>query len=80
MTDRDEQIQLKLEGRCLNCKEELPNHLIDCPDHPRLDVLDKVKRVGDLMGTVLQQISDRMNDPIRREFIEKFLRDKNKDV
>lgn len=34
MTDDVDIAQLKLEGRCVDCKELLPNHDIGCKHHP----------------------------------------------
>jgi hypothetical protein len=35
MTDQVDMAQLKLEGKCVECRELLPEHSVDCGDHPR---------------------------------------------
>lgn len=44
--DKIDKAQLILEGRCVECKERLPDHSKNCSQHPWklvMQVLDKLK-------------------------------------
>lgn len=53
MTDPVDIAQLKLEGRCTECAEKLPKHLLECSQHPRKYVLKAID-----MWTQIKQQSD----------------------
>jgi hypothetical protein len=42
MTDQTDIAQLKLEGRCVECRERLPKHDTECSQHPRRFVLKAI--------------------------------------
>lgn len=43
--DEVDRVQLKLEGRCVECKERLPNHSRECSQHPWRTVLGALNKL-----------------------------------
>jgi len=60
--DKVEIAQLKLEGRCIHCKEKLPEHLENCVSHPRLAVLNGIKNTSYYLKTKLVKIAERAKE------------------
>jgi hypothetical protein len=54
--------QLKLEGRCVHCKEKLPEHLKNCVNHPKLAVLNNIKTSSSYLKTQLEKIAERAKE------------------
>ena len=72
--DEIDKAQLKLEGRCIHCKEKLPNHLTDCELHPRHDVLKGIKNISYHLNNTLAGIAEKAEDVDYRKKLEELLR------
>jgi hypothetical protein len=71
--DEIDKAQLKLEGRCIHCKEKLPNHLTDCELHPRHDVLKGIKGISFHLNKALSNIAYHADDDEKRKQIEEII-------
>lgn len=71
--DEIDKAQLKLEGRCINCKEKLPQHLPDCVNHPRRDLLKSVKGISFYLKNALDDISKKAEDESTRKQLEELI-------
>jgi hypothetical protein len=71
--DKIDKAQLKLEGRCIHCKEKLPQHLTDCEDHPKRDILRSLKRISGHFNDALKKIADRAESAEYRKQMEEML-------
>jgi hypothetical protein len=60
--DDVDKAQLKLEGRCIHCKEKLPEHLENCVNHPRLAVLNGIKNTSHYLKDSLEKIAERAKE------------------
>ena len=71
--DEIDRAQLKLEGRCIYCKEKLPEHLEGCEKHPRHDVLKSVKNISHYLNNVLSDIAEKAKDETTRKQLEEII-------
>jgi hypothetical protein len=71
--------QLKLEGRCIHCKEKLPEHLENCVNHPRLAVLNGIKNSSYYLKTKLVKIAERAKETelLMKQLAEALAKNKN---
>lgn len=73
MMDDVDTAQLKLEGRCVQCKEKLLEHLATCEKNPRVKILKGVKNISYFLNTTLSSIAENADDPKKRRFLEEYL-------
>lgn len=73
MMDEIDQAQLKLEGRCVYCKEKLPEHLKDCKKHPRYTLLKSIKDINFHLNTALSNIAHHAEDDEKRKQLEEII-------
>lgn len=71
--DEIDKAQLKLEGRCIECREKLPNHLPECIKHPRRDLLKSIKDISYYLKNVLGDISKKAEDDDTRKQLEELI-------
>lgn len=71
--DEIDKAQLKLEGRCIHCKEKLPNHLTDCEQHPRQDLLKGIKGISFHLNKALSNIAYHADDEEKRKQLEEII-------
>jgi hypothetical protein len=71
--DDIDKIQLKLEGRCIRCKEKLPEHLENCEKHPKHDVLKSVKNISHYLNNALNDIAEKAKDEKTRKQLEELI-------
>jgi len=71
--DEIDQAQLKLEGRCVYCKEKLPEHLNDCKKHPRYTLLKSIKDINFHLNNALTKIAEEALDEQKRKQIEEII-------
>ncbi len=65
--------QLRLEGRCIYCKEKLPEHITSCEKHPKHDVLKSVKNISYYLNKTLNNIAEQAEDEEKRKVIEELI-------
>lgn len=57
-----EKAQIKLEGRCDQCLERLPNHQATCIHSPHYTVSDKLKHIAVHIDTVMNELEGKLED------------------
>jgi len=71
--DEIDKAQLKLEGLCIHCKEKIPNHLTDCEQHPRRELLKGIKGISFYLKNVLTNIAHYADDDEKRKQLEEII-------